>query len=145
MKAMTVLTMMTLMLTAAVRAQDDAEVAAVLQRLHEGCEAYRTGDAEYLEGFLDVGYTLTSTRGVVTNREQDLAEVRSGDPRYEEFRNHDMKVRIYGDTAVVNGITSLKGISGGQAFELDAQFTDTLVKRDGKWMLVASHATRLEK
>ncbi|HEX6739250.1 MAG TPA: nuclear transport factor 2 family protein [Vicinamibacteria bacterium] len=120
-----------------------ADEAAVLQALHRGCDAFRDGDVAFLSGFLDEGFTLTDSRGQVTTREQNLEEVRRREPRYEVFRNHSMKVRFYGSAAVVNGITSLKGTSGGQPFEADFQFTDTLVKRGGGWKLVASHATRL--
>lgn len=127
-------------------AETGTDEAAILQRLHEACEAYERGDADYLENFLAEGYTLTGTRGNVTHREDDLAQVRSGEPQYEVFRNHGMVVRFYGeDTAIVNGITSLKGTFHGEPFELDAQFTDTMVKQDGVWMLAASHATRIEK
>jgi hypothetical protein len=55
-----------------------------------------------------------------------------------------MTVRFYGDdTAVVNGITSLKGSYRGQPFEFDAQFTDTMIRQDGVWKLAASQATRI--
>jgi ketosteroid isomerase-like protein len=52
---------------------------------------------------------------------------------------------LYGDAAVVNGITLLRGTYDGESFELDVQFTDTFVKRDGGWKLAASHASRIER
>jgi ketosteroid isomerase-like protein len=122
-----------------------ADEAAVVQALHRACEAFRTGEASFLVGFLDEHFTLTDTAGRVTTREENLAEVRKREPRYEVFRNHSMKTRIYGETAVVNGITSLKGTAGGTPFEADVQFTDTLVKRDGTWRLVASHVSPLPR
>ena len=120
-----------------------SEEEAVLQALHAGCAAFEKGDAAALARFLDAGFTLTDSRGAVTTREENLTEVKNREPRYEVFRNHDMKVRLYGQTALVNGITSVKGTAGGQPFEADFQFTDTLVKRGGSWVLVASHASRL--
>ena len=120
-----------------------SEEEAVLQALHAGCAAFEKGDAEALARFLDEKFTLTDSRGTVTTREENLTEVRNREPRYEVFRNHHMKVRFYGQTALVNGITSVKGTAGGQPFEADFQFTDTLVKRGGSWVLVASHASRL--
>ncbi len=64
--------------------------------------------------------------------------------QYELFRNHDSKLRVYGDTAVVNGVTSVKGSAGGEAFAADFQFTDTYVRRKSGWVIVASHASRLQ-
>jgi ketosteroid isomerase-like protein len=119
--------------------------AAILERIHKACAAFEKGDVDYLLEFLDETFTLTDSRGQVTTREQNLTEVRKREPRYDVFRNHGMKVRVYGDSAVVTGITSIKGTSGGQAFAVDVQFTDTLIKRDGKWRMVASHASSLAK
>jgi hypothetical protein len=129
-------------LTLSAAGSESSERAAVLDRLKKGCDAFVTGDAAYLTDFLDPEFTLTDSQGVVTTREETLAEVRAGEPRYEVFRNHGMKVRFYSATAVVNGVTSLKGTAGGKAFEVDVQFTDTLVKRGGRWRLVASHVSR---
>ena len=80
---------------------------------------------------------------MVTDLGQNLAEVASGDPDYEVFRNHGQKIRLYGDSAIVTGITSIKSHSGDTTFEGDFQFTDTWVRRDGGWKLAASHASRL--
>jgi ketosteroid isomerase-like protein len=113
--------------------------------MHKACAAFEKGEPEYLLEFLDETFTLTDTRGNVTTREQNLDEVRKREPRYDVFRNHGMKVRVYGDSAVVTGITSIKGTSGGKAFAVDVQFTDTLIKRDGRWRMVASHASPLAK
>jgi ketosteroid isomerase-like protein len=119
--------------------------AAILERINKACTAFEKGDASYLVEFLDETFTLTDTRGQVTTRDQNLDEVRKREPRYDVFRNHDMKVRVYGDSAVVTGITSIKGTSGGKAFAVDVQFTDTLIKRNGAWRMVASHASPLAK
>jgi hypothetical protein len=132
-----------LLVLAIAAAASASEEEAVLQALHEGCAAFEKGDAKALERLLDEKFTLTDSRGTVTTLADTLTEVRNREPRYEVFRNHGMKVRLYGQTALVNGITTVKGTSGGQPFEADFQFTDTLVKRGGIWVLVASHASRL--
>lgn len=119
--------------------------ARILASLHRACDAFRDGDVRYLEAFLAPDFTLTDSSGKVTDREANLAEVRAREPRYEVFKNHSMTVRFYGNTAVVNGITSVKGVSAGQPFVADLQFTDTLILREGVWMLAASHASRLAK
>jgi hypothetical protein len=37
----------------------------------------------------------------------------------------------------------VKGRSAGEPFAADFQFTDTWIRRDGQWILAASHASRL--
>jgi ketosteroid isomerase-like protein len=107
------------------------------------CDGFRLRDLPALERLLAPEFTLISTRAEVQTREQALQEVRDGDPEYDRFENHDMTARVYGDTAVVQGITSLEGRSGGARFTLDVRFTDTLVRVNGHWTIVVSHVTRI--
>ena len=73
-------------------------------------------------------------------------ELQSGKVHYDVFENYDMKARLYGDnTAVVLGKTRVKGMSEDKPFDRVVQFTDTLVKRDGRWQLAAGHVSRIEK
>lgn len=52
-----------------------------------------------------------------------------------------LAVRVYGDTAIVTGRTS--AAAGGAAPQtVTLRFTDVFVRRDGRWSVVASHATR---
>lgn len=107
------------------------------------CDAFRLRDLPALERLLAPEFTLVSTNAEVQTRAQALQEVRAGDPQYERFENHSMTARIYGNTAVVQGITSLKGRSGGTPFAVDVRFTDTLVRVNGRWAIVVSHVTRI--
>jgi len=132
-----------LFLSAAAFAHDtDADLRAADTA---ACHAIEVGDADGIRALVDPGFTLISTSGDVQTRAQLLDEATKRDPRYDSFRNHDETVRRYGDAAVINGITSVSGTSGGQAFAADFRFTDTWVRRDGHWLLAASHATRLPK
>jgi ketosteroid isomerase-like protein len=121
-------------------AHDEREI---LQAEAALCEAFESGDAAYLRDALDPRFTLVDSRGTVTNLEQNLQEVQAREPRYETFRNHGQAIRLHGDTAIVTGITSVKGTAGGEAFQADFRFTDTWLRRDGRWLLAASHASRL--
>jgi ketosteroid isomerase-like protein len=107
------------------------------------CLAFQDGDADTLRRDLDPTFTLVDSRGNVTDFAQNIAEVEKRDPLYSEFRNHDQVVRVYGDSAIVTGITSVKGTSGGEAFAADFRFTDTWVHRKDGWKLAASHASRI--
>ena len=125
-------------------AWDPAQDAREIRRAEAAlCEAFESGDAAYLRGALDPRFTLVDSRGTVTNLEQNLQEVQAREPRYEKFHNHGQSIRVYGDTAIVTGVTSVKGTAGGDAFQADFRFTDTWLYRDGRWLLAASHASRL--
>ena len=121
-------------------ADDEREVRKVEAAL---CDALRTGDAAAIAKLEDETYTLTNSRSEVTTRADDIADAKKG-VRYDEFRNHDQNVRLYGDAAIVLGVTSVKGTSGGKPFAADFKFTDTYVRRDDGWKIAASHATRID-
>jgi len=118
----------------------EQEVMAVTQA---ACDAFRLRDLAALDRLLAPEFTLVGPAGDVQPRSQAIDEVKAGDPQYEVFRNHDMVAHVYGDAATVQGITSIKGRSGDQGFEVDVRFTDTLVRVNGQWRLVVSHATRI--
>ena len=139
-----VLMSLSLSLSAATTSAGDEEktLRALEQKL---CAAFRTGNADLIGQIEDDNYTLTSSTAKVTGRTDDMAEAKNNEPHYDVFDNHDVKLRFYGDTAILNGITSVKGTSAGKPFAADFQYTDTWIKRDGQWKLVASHATRIVK
>lgn len=118
----------------------EEQVMAVTQ---EACDAAREGDIDALRRRLAPEFTLVSSNAAVQSRDEFLAEIEAGDPEYDVFRNHDMTAHVYDDAAIVQGITSLAGRAGGEPFELDVRFTDTLIRVDGQWKLVVSHVTRI--
>lgn len=118
----------------------ELEVMAITQA---ACDGIRLRDVAALERLLAPEFNLVSSRAEVQDRAQTIREARDPDTTYERFENHGMSARIYGSAAVVQGITSLKGTSGGTPFAVDVRFTDTLVKKGGRWVLVVSHVTRI--
>jgi ketosteroid isomerase-like protein len=121
------------------------EEKQVMQVTQDACRAFLEADVAAAEALLAPEFTLVSSRAVVQSRAEVIAEIRNAETVYSEFRNHSMNAHVFGDAAIVQGITSLKGKSGGEAFELDVRFTDTLIRSQGKWRLVVSHVTRIPK
>ena len=118
----------------------------VLQFERDACKAFLDADTAALERTLTPDFTLTLSNGDVSTRADEINELRSGKIHYDIFENYDMLARLYGDdVAVVLGKTRVKGTSEGKPFDRVVQFTDTLVKRDGRWQLAAGHVSRLEK
>jgi len=130
--------------SAAVAAPSSDEQALV-DIENRNSDAYLRGDVKAVEALLDERYTLTNSRAIVSHREDDLRELRAGDPKYSEFRTHDMQARTYGDTGIVIGVVSLKGTSGGKPFDADMRFTDTFVRVNGAWKMVAAQVTPIPK
>jgi ketosteroid isomerase-like protein len=125
-------------------AQSSAE-KDVLQFERDACKAFLDADPAALQRVLTDDFTLTLSNGNISTRADEIEELRSGKVRYDVFENYDMIARLYGDSAaVVLGKTRVKGTSDGKPFDRVVQFTDTLIKRNGRWQVAAGHVSRLE-
>jgi len=118
----------------------------VIQFERDACKAFLDADLSALERVLTPDFTLTLSSGEVSTRADEINELQSKKVHYDVFENYDMLARLYGnDTAVVLGKTRVKGTADGKSFDRIVQFTDTLIKRDGRWQLAAGHVSRIEK
>ena len=118
----------------------------VLQFERDACKTFLEADVVALERVLTPDFTLTLSNGEVSTRADEISELRSGKVHYDVFENYDMLARLYGDSlAVILGKTRVKGTADGKPFDRVVQFTDTLIKRDGRWQLAAGHVSRIEK
>ncbi len=57
----------------------------------------------------------------------------------KNLREHDVKIRIMGDFAIIHGATSYTTPDGQQAH---GRYTDCWAKQNGKWLAVSAHVTR---
>ncbi len=56
----------------------------------------------------------------------------------------DMKVRVFGDTAVVTGTDDEIIMEAGKKSSDHYAWTDVFVKRNGKWLAVASQTAQIK-
>jgi ketosteroid isomerase-like protein len=85
----------------------------------------------------------TDPSGRVTNKAEDKTDLSSGDYKIQSEELSDLKVHIYGNTAVAAATNTMKGTYKGQDLSGKYRFTDTWVKRNGKWQVVASQYTKV--
>src|SRR5437763_3070997 len=134
-----------LTLTCAIAGETSAQ-QEVFQFEPDACKAFLDADVAALERVLMPDVTLTVSNGDVSTRADEINELRSGKVHDDVFENYDMIARLYGDnTAVVLGKTRVKGTAEGKPFDRVVQFTDTLIKRDGRWQLAAGHVSPVTK
>jgi len=86
----------------------------------------------------------TDPTGRVTDKTQDKTDLSSGDLKFQSVELSELKVHVYGDTAVAAGTSTVKGTYKGQDISGKYRFTDVWVKRNGKWHAVASQSTKLQ-
>jgi ketosteroid isomerase-like protein len=100
-------------------------------------------DVASLDRLLADDLTSITPEGKLNTKAQELADVKSGDYAPTAATNKDMKVRVFGNTAIVTGVTAIKGKAKGQDISGDYRFTDTWVLRDGRWQCVATQGSKI--
>lgn len=123
---------------------DTASVQQELIKLEDGwAAALVKADVAYIDGILADNYTDTDDMGAVSTKAQDLANLKSGNIKFTALVPENYQVHVYGDTAIVTGRNSQKGQWEGRDFSGQFQWTDTWVKRDGHWLCVATHSSKV--
>lgn len=91
-------------------------------------------------------FELINPKGGSLSKEQYLGDIASGDLDYLEWKPEKIRVRLYGDSAVIRYQAHLK-VSVKRSPGRDVTFwhTDLYEKRDGQWQVVWSHATQVQQ
>lgn len=83
--------------------------------------------------------------GMKGTKKDDLDDAKSGAFTADTLDPAEVSVHVYGDTAVATGKAMLKNAKyKGKDVSGDYWFTDTWVKRNGHWQIVASHASKAQ-
>lgn len=103
-------------------------------------------DAAWLEKNVADDATFIYPDGTTGNKSADIATLKDTKNTVEWNNLSDMSIRVSGNTAVVTGVNHIKGKdAGGRPFENRVRYTDTYVKRDGRWWAWASQSTLMPK
>lgn len=97
-------------------------------------------DRTALERLMADDYLYIHSNGSVFNKAQEIAESMSADVQWKDAAFADMKVRIFGDVAVLTARETLQGAAKGYVTG-PRRITDIFVKRNGRWLWVGGQAT----
>jgi uncharacterized protein (TIGR02246 family) len=114
---------------------------AILKMEHELNDAYVRGVAT-VERILADDYVIVID-DEVRSKADEVGDLRTGALRITELTLEYMKVRVYGNTAVVNGIFDMKGTFRGKDHSGRYRFTDVVVHREKAWRMVSTHASKV--
>jgi ketosteroid isomerase-like protein len=103
-----------------------------------------SGDLHVFERLLADDFTHTNQTGKFRTRTEWLANHKPGQSPYDAYAVDDLKIRIYGDTAIVTARTTPKGRdSKGRPITGQYRYLRVWAKRDGQWRAVAFQGTRI--
>ena len=102
-------------------------------------QSQKTNNPDLAAPLLADKIVVTMSNGKVMNKAEFLADAKA--TKYVSAEYEDVKVTVFGDTAIATGGFKAKGTDPtGKPFDTNERFTDTWVKMpNGKWQCVASH------
>ena len=105
--------------------------------------AYLQGDTELFDRIWIEGFIFTFPFGQGTNKAQEVENIKSGDLAFESLHTDNLKVSVYGKTAVMAGRLTMKGRYKDQDISGQYNYTNVLGKQQECWQIVASHTVHL--
>jgi ketosteroid isomerase-like protein len=123
-------------------ASDERELTQLVKDLNA---ALVKADIAFLERVLAQDYVHYRPRGDVENRAQYLEDRKDGRVEFESLVADDIKIRFYGDTAIVTYRSTAKGKDQWGTINEQRRWTRVFVRKDGRWQLVHSQGTTIQK
>jgi ketosteroid isomerase-like protein len=115
----------------------------IISVAHAWDRAMVANDPDAIGTYMADDWTIIGPDGSVGDKATFLELVRSGKLTHDVMESHDIKVRLYGDTAVVTA----RGVSGGQYqgefFQLVERVSCVFVMQQGQWRCVLTHLSQV--
>ena len=108
-------------------------------------QAIVSNDLEGIGRLVADDWIIIDPNGDVVDRTRFLEVIKSGALTHKMMESEDLRVRVYGDSAVVTAVTRTRGKFMKQEFSAQERATDVFVKRDERWQCVLTHLTRFPK
>jgi ketosteroid isomerase-like protein len=120
---------------------DNRSEAAVRQVEELFNVARSRADVATLGRILADDWTITHSDGSTDTKTKYLSDLSSGARKFDYVKQDEFSVRLNGDTAVAAGFTDSRVQYNGQPQGGRLRFTRVYVRRNGQWVMIASHAT----
>ena len=125
------------------KAESDAEISQTLQAIEQAwLNAEKNHDAAAFEKVVADDWIAITPEGKSQTKAERAAEVESG--HIDSATLGDMKVRVFGYTAVVTGTDDEVSTEDGKKSNNHYVWTDVFVRRNGKWLAVASQTAQIK-
>jgi ketosteroid isomerase-like protein len=104
--------------------------------------AFLTNDKAVLEEVLADDFVLTDSDGNLTTKRALIDGLKPSEKKQiKSNHTEDVRIRVYGDTAVVTGRYVESGIYDSKPYQIESRYTDVYVRRGHAWRGVAAHAS----
>ena len=108
-------------------------------------DAYEQRNVESMTAIVADDFTITFPDGSMQTKKQIVDSLKSTGATAMKFKTENVQSRIYGDTVILIGLVISEWQQGDKPMTDRSRYTDTYVKRNGKWQVVASHLSNAGK
>ena len=102
-------------------------------------DAVVRADAAQFETILAADFVCSTPEGTLIDRETFLERTRSSSPM-TSLAIDDVRIRVLGESAIVHARTTFALPDGRRG---SGRYTDVWARRNGAWLAVSAHVTRL--
>ena len=119
-------------------------VAAVLQIERDIMAAIKSKDANALEPMLADEFIYRTHFGAEADKRAFLESIASFPIEILSLRGEELKVNLFGETAVLTGVQHAEARPPeGEPEQSAVAFTDVFVRREGRWLMVLAYGVEL--
>lgn len=110
-------------------------------------DAYEKHDAKAMQAIVADDFLITFPDGSQQTKADILAMIKRpiSAESASKFSTVDVRSRVYGDTVILTGRVITEYKRGGETKKDESLYTDTYVRRNGAWQVVASHLSNVPK
>ncbi len=118
----------------------EQQIDALTQQI---MQAQVHGDPAPYQKYYADNAIIIHAAGQVFTKSEEIANLKSGETKYESYDVRNKTVHLYRDTAVVESLVAAKGILKGQPFDSEFRVTRIWAKSSGNWKVVVFQTTRV--
>lgn len=114
----------------------------IIKLFEDGDRALMSADVREIERIYAKDYVQADERGTLSSRADLIQKLTSGKIRFLAMKSTGRRVRVFGDFGVVHGSEEDEIERDGVQVSAKYIYMDVVVRRDGRWQIVASQLAR---
>jgi len=116
---------------------DDVSILRELNQAY--LDSVVTGDVQRFGEMLSPDFLCSTPEGALLDKSEFLLQTAA--PRtLERLDARDVRIRVEGNVAIIHAVTAYTTLSGHEG---RGRYTDIWARRNGRWLAIAAHVTRL--
>jgi ketosteroid isomerase-like protein len=117
--------------------KDDLSVLRELNQAY--LDSVVTGDVQRFGEMLSPDFLCSTADGALLDKSEFLLQI-AAPPTLERLDARDVRIRLEGSVAIIHAATVYTTLSGSEG---RGRYTDIWARRNGQWLAIAAHVTRL--